>query len=201
MIGRGTRFRPDLYGPARDKTDFLVFDFCANLEYFSQDLPGAEGSLQKPLTQRLFEERLRLVLSLDESACEPELRTTAAAWLHELVSGMNLENVVVRPHRRAVERFGDAGAWAKLTEQHAAEAMALAGLPSALRDPDEDAKRFDLLVLRRQLAQLEGDAVTAEAAREPVQSIAAATPSTPTSRTTWTPSGRSPSRAPHRGPI
>src|SRR3712207_8953119 len=38
MIGRGTRLCPDLYGPGEDKKDFLVFDFCGNLEYFSQDL-------------------------------------------------------------------------------------------------------------------------------------------------------------------
>ena len=31
-----------------------------------------------------------------------------------------------------------------------------------MRDDDEDAKRFDLLILRRQLAQLDGDAVAAE---------------------------------------
>ncbi len=40
MIGRGTRLCPDLYGPGEDKKNFYVFDFCQNLEYFSQDLPG-----------------------------------------------------------------------------------------------------------------------------------------------------------------
>ena len=34
------------------------------------------------------------------------------------------------------------------------------------------AKRFDLLILRRQLAQLQGDAVAAERIRETVQSLA-----------------------------
>lgn len=58
MIGRGTRLRPGLFGPGQDKQDFLVFDFCGNLEFFSQDLPGSEGSLQKSLTQRLFEGRV-----------------------------------------------------------------------------------------------------------------------------------------------
>ena len=43
MIGRGTRLCPDLFGPGADKEDFFVFDFCGNLEYFSQDLPGSEG--------------------------------------------------------------------------------------------------------------------------------------------------------------
>ena len=61
MIGRGTRLCPDLFGPGEDKKDFLVFDFCGNLEYFSQDLPGSQGQIQKSLSQRLFEARLGLV--------------------------------------------------------------------------------------------------------------------------------------------
>ena len=37
MLGRGTRVRPDLYGPGQDKADFFVFDFCGNLEFFNTD--------------------------------------------------------------------------------------------------------------------------------------------------------------------
>ena len=36
MIGRGTRLCPDLFGPGEDKEYFYVFDFCQNLEFFSQ---------------------------------------------------------------------------------------------------------------------------------------------------------------------
>ena len=46
------------------------------------------------------------------------------------------------------------------------------GLPSTQKDEDEDAKRFDMLVLRRKLAQLETDAVAAERLREQIQNIA-----------------------------
>jgi type I restriction enzyme, R subunit len=74
MIDRGTRLRPDLFGPGNDKQDFFVFDFCGNLEYFCQDLPGPEGSHQKSLTQQLFEARLGLVVSRDSVDAEPQLR-------------------------------------------------------------------------------------------------------------------------------
>ncbi len=40
MLGRGTRLCKDLFGPGQDKQDFLIFDFCQNLEFFSQNLPG-----------------------------------------------------------------------------------------------------------------------------------------------------------------
>ncbi|MFC7374541.1 DEAD/DEAH box helicase family protein [Brachybacterium sp. GCM10030268] len=170
MIGRGTRLCPDLFGPGDDKQDFLVFDFCGNLEFFSQDLPGSEGQVQKSLSQRLFEARLGLVTTLGSE--EPELRASTAAILHAIVEGMTLENFMVRRHRRAVERFSDPEAWRTLTPQDAQDALPLAGLPTTERDDDEDAKRFDLLVLRRQLAQLEGDAVAGEKLRETIQSIA-----------------------------
>lgn len=187
MIGRGTRLRPDLFGPGQDKKNFYVFDFCGNLEYFSQDLPGSEGSLQKSLNQRLFETRLGLITALDVAApadgtepaegtgteTERGLRVDAAWSLHRVVVGMNLDNFLVRPHRKWVERYGDWEAWTTLTSASAEElAEHLAGLPSGNVDHDEDAKRFDLLILRRQLAQLEGDTLAAERLREQVQAIA-----------------------------
>jgi len=172
MIGRGTRLSLDLFGLGEDKKDFLVFDFCGNLEYFSQDLPGSQGQIQKSLAQRLFEVRLGLVTALGDS--EPELRSATASSLHTIVAGMNIDNFVVRPHRAAVEEFSEADAWRRLTPLKAERLLRVAGLPSSVRDDDEDAKRFDLLILRRQLAQLDGDALLAERIRETVQQIATA---------------------------
>ena len=193
MIGRGTRLRPELFGPnppkkkVNDKKNFFVFDFCGNLEFFSQDLPGSEGSLQKSLNQRLFETRLGLITELDtrhdpEGPQPPEgagvdseegLRFDLARQLHTTVAGMVLDNFLVRPHRKLVEQYSDWSAWTPMSAEAADEvAENLAGLPSTHKDSDEDAKRFDLLILRRQLAQLQGDAGAAERLRETVQEIA-----------------------------
>ncbi len=172
MIGRGTRLCPDLFGPGEDKKDFLVFDFCGNLEFFSQDLPGSQGQTQKSLSQRLFEARLGLITALGDT--EPELWSATTSTLHTIVAGMNLDNFVVRPHRQAVEEFAERDAWNHITGSKAERLVRVAGLPSTVRDDDEDAKRFDLLILRRQLAQLDGDAIAAERIRETVQQIAAA---------------------------
>ena len=187
MIGRGTRLRPDLFGPGQDKANFYVFDFCGNLEYFSQDLPGSEGSFQKSLNQRLFETRLGLITAIDHAwpAKDPDpdegqgaetergLRVDVAWSLHQTVAGMTLENFLVRPHRKLVEEYALWPAWSSVSPEAAgAVAEQLAGLPSSYKDDDQDAKRFDMLILRRQLAQLEGDAVAAERLREQVQNIA-----------------------------
>jgi type I restriction enzyme R subunit len=188
MIGRGTRLRPDLFSPGLDKQYFYVFDFCGNLDFFSQNLPGSEGSVQKSLTQRLFETRLALVTALDQVETGQEnpppghgeesdrgLRTDAATNLHKVVSGMNVDNFLVRPAREWVDRYAEWNAWGRLTTAEADEvARHLSGLPSAERDDDEDAKRFDLILLRLQMARLEGDAAQFEGLRKQVQDIAAA---------------------------
>src|SRR5207247_1607354 len=43
MLGRGTRLCPGLFGLAQQKRFFCVFDYCQNLEYFSQNIPATEG--------------------------------------------------------------------------------------------------------------------------------------------------------------
>lgn len=175
MIGRGTRLRPDLDGPGSDKKNFYVFDFCMNLEYFNQPGAGSEGSVQKSLAQRLFEARLGLVSALDVDGLHAELRDDTAGHLHRVVLGMNLDNFVVRPEREWVQQYASWESWTQLSPQDAGDIAAhLAGLPSALRDDDEEAKRFDLLILKIQLATLDGDHLTAERLRRQVQDIAAA---------------------------
>ena len=155
MIGRGTRLRPDLFGPDDHKTCFYVFDYCGNFDFFKQDLPPAEGRLVDSLGKRLFTTRLELVATLDADQVEPDLRQDTAATLHAEVAAMNLDNFLVRPKRRVVEKFAEAKAWATLHKDDLdALANDVAGLPSELESEDEEAKRFDLLMYRLQLAML-----------------------------------------------
>ncbi|MDO9201762.1 MAG: DEAD/DEAH box helicase family protein, partial [Hydrogenophaga sp.] len=176
MLGRGTRLCKDLFGPGQDKADFLVFDFCQNLEFFSQNLEGSDGALAQPLGQRLFNTRLALIGALDERLAatgehagdadagseirltEAGLRRDTAKLLQAIVAGMSLDNFVVRPQRQWVETWAAPGAWARPSgEQLVDVGVHLSGLPSAVRDEDEDAKRFDLLVLRLQLGVLNAE--------------------------------------------
>jgi type I restriction enzyme R subunit len=60
MIGRGTRLRPDLFGPGLDKSHFQIFDHWGNFERFEQDYKKAEPSRQKSLCERVFEARMKL---------------------------------------------------------------------------------------------------------------------------------------------
>ena len=69
---------------------------------------------------------------------------------------MNLDNFVVRPQRQVVEKYAKAEAWQTLGgDQFDELSQRVAGFPSELSDADEEAKRFDMLVLRAQLAILQ----------------------------------------------
>ena len=173
MLGRGTRLCADLFAPGEHKANFFVFDFCQNLEYFSQNPAGGEGATAESLTTRLFKARLNLIGELDKKLklagevqeAPPaygghptlaELREGTAALLHERVARMNVDNFVVRPQRQFVERYAKPEAWQSLdADDHEALAQRIAGLPSQLSDEDEEAKRFDMLVLRAQLSMLQ----------------------------------------------
>jgi type I restriction enzyme, R subunit len=171
MIGRGTRLRPDLFGPGDDKTHFIVFDYCQNLEFFSQDLPSAEGSGGVPLSERIFTSRLELLRVLDEQQTWGDARADLAALLHDYVASMPEQNFLVRPHLELVERFRQPDAWGEVSVGDlAALAERAAGLPTEVEPEHEDAKRFDVLLLNTQLAVLKGEPFERE--RQKIMQIA-----------------------------
>ncbi|MDJ0391080.1 DEAD/DEAH box helicase family protein [Roseomonas sp. E05] len=181
MIGRGTRLCPDLFGPGQHKEFFYVFDFCQNLEFFSQDAPRVEGSTAESLSARLFRARLEAIGSLDArrktghaQEAETTLRAELAAHLRTEVAAMTLDNFLVRPHRRLVERFAKAEAW-EVLDNPAREALSaeLAGLPAAIEPERIEAKQFDLLLLNLQLCVL-GARAGYDGFRDKLTGIAAA---------------------------
>jgi type I restriction enzyme R subunit len=72
---------------------------------------------------------------------------------------MRLDNFIVRPKRRHVEKFQEQGAWDALSAGDRDELIEhVAGLPSELADDELEARQFDYLILQAQLAALTGDA-------------------------------------------
>ena len=178
MLGRGTRLCPDLFGPGQHKQFFYLFDYCQNLEYFSQNPETTDGALGASLGKRLFTARLELISELDKTPVgeapggvvrEPqatygdprtgaEVRRSIGELLHGEVAAMNLDNFVVRPRRRVVEKYAKTEAWTVLSAEALSElAHEVAGLPSEREAEAEEAKRFDLLILNPQLARLRAE--------------------------------------------
>lgn len=179
MIGRGTRLCPDLFGPGENKKFFYLFDYCQNLEFFSQNPDVTEGASTEPLGTRLFKTRLELIEELTKRQKEGDdttapLKEDTIGFLQGQVAAMNLDNFVVRPQRKAVEKFAQAGAWKQLSKEDYDDlATKVSRLPTEAEDTDEDAKRFDLMILRVQLAILKADK-SYEGYRDQIRAIASA---------------------------
>jgi len=192
MLGRGTRLCPDLFGPGQHKQFFYLFDYCQNLEFFSQNPETTEGALGQSLGKRLFKGRLELIGELDEklvdrteperiklirpvygdTSTEADVRQVVAGLLHSEVAAMNLDNFVVRPKRRVVEKYAKPESWVMLPAESLHElSHEVAGLPSELESESEEAKRFDLLVLNLQLTLLRSKPAFARL-RDEVKAIA-----------------------------
>ncbi len=166
MLGRGTRLSPDLFGPGEDKAGFNVFDFCQNLEYFSQPLVPGEGGDITPLKEQIFKARLELIQTLDQITGLDDERAEIAATLRETLASMNDHNFIVRPHLELVERFRSPEAWNELSMTDlAALAENVAGLPDQLGPDHVDSRRFDVLILNAQLRQLQNSPFERERGR------------------------------------
>ncbi len=159
MLGRGTRLCEDLFAAGEDKKEFIVFDYCQNLDFFDANPDGYDSKPQKPLKQRVFEHRLELAMALQDGNPEDESLAQLAVDLkdqmHREVNSMNLDNFIVRKQRKEVETFSERDRWQNLSiEDSLVLANKLSGLPSQ-DDDDEFSRRFDLLILKLQLATLQ----------------------------------------------
>lgn len=176
MIGRGTRLCKDLFGPNDDKKTFKVFDYCQNFEYFDANPEGIAVGVAKPVTQQVFEKRVLLSTLLNSRLnneefreqhpedCErySELNRYQLDMLHHIVSGMNLDNFIVRPKRRAIEPFLEREHWDNIDDAKFTELESqISELPTEAEAFNSDEQlnhlshRFDSLVLTMQLDLLE----------------------------------------------
>jgi type I restriction enzyme, R subunit len=158
MIGRGTRLCEDLFAPGEHKKEFIIFDYCQNLEFFDANPDGYETKVQESVKQKIFKRRLALVATLQKNKREDEALGRFIEILkdqmHDVVNAMNLDNFIVRKHRKEVETFVDRSRWETVDDEdvYTLETR-LSGLPSPDED-DEYSRRFDLLILNLQTALL-----------------------------------------------
>ncbi len=179
MIGRGTRLSPDLFGPGQHKTEFFIFDFCQNFEFFNQNPNVTDGATGQSLSQRLFATRVEIAAAIQDKTEDErgdglkKLDSETRGRLRDEVVAMSLDNFLVRAKRRAVEAFQRPEAWDRFSADDCETLInEIAGLPTALIDDDVAAKQFDLIVLNGQLALLRGEASFARC-KEKVMAIAA----------------------------
>lgn len=150
MIGRGTRLRPNLFGPGRHKTQFHIFDHYGNFRYFAESYQEPENLGGKALLQTLFEERLQLfqtALKQNHAAAF----NTALALLQADIADLPATSIAVKKHLRSVHQLQQSDllqqaspATLRLLETDIAPLMAY----RVLRD--KDAIAFDKLLAQTQ---------------------------------------------------
>ena len=157
MIGRGTRLCPDLFGVGHDKTEFVIFDYCQNFEFFGVNPDGVKTRAIKSLTQQIFEAKLELGMLVredaDSSADERTLAEAYIADLHQTIASLDRNRFVVKAKLRYVVEYSEKARWQNLSKGDLLDInthLSALGLPA--KEDDELAKRFDLLILNYQLA-------------------------------------------------
>lgn len=156
MIGRGTRLCPDVFGPDQPKEFFLIFDVCANFEFFEANTDGKMASISKPITQQIFESRLHLTRLLSETG-EEENISLAIQYLdilHLAIQRLDKKRFQVKMNLKYVDDFSIRTRWNGLDSgdvHNIEEHLSALPIPEII---NELARRFDLMMLKLQIATL-----------------------------------------------
>lgn len=158
MVGRGTRLCENLYGPGQNKKEFLIFDYCQNLEFFDENPQGYDSPVQPSIKEKIFNLRLELAHVIQEAKSDDsELEALGEEYkdaMHATVVGLNVDNFIVRKQCQTIEQFIERKQWDQLTEKDVKNiSEKLTGLPTIDED-HETARRFDLMIHSVQVAIL-----------------------------------------------
>lgn len=167
MIGRGTRLCKDLFAPEHHKSEFYIFDYCSNFEYFNENPEGAPVSTTEPLGQRLFKARLNILSLLNTPDYQTEelkaVQAEVRDGLHAEVMAMNKDNFIVRSELKHVEHFKNKTSWEQLDDLAIGTLREhISKLPNELEQDSLEAKLFDMLCYNIELAVLENNAKAIE---------------------------------------
>lgn len=160
MIGRGTRLCQDVFGPGRDKSEFLIFDWCGNFEYFNAHPEGAEPARVPTISERIFGLRMDIAVHLQDAKYndfEP-LRTFGEGLkdiMFDQVSDLELNRIDVRRHIDLLDKFRKRENWQYVSEVDAHSIKHRLGPIIFMNDTDLLAKKFDILCLLMQLSLLD----------------------------------------------
>ena len=158
MIGRGTRLCKDLFGPGRDKTEFLIFDHWQNFWYFDEKYKEIQPSPQKSLLQQLFEVRVELAQAALNKKEQETFKAATALISDDIREVRKTGAIDVRDRWRELELLSDADRMHHFTAATQNDLLSIAAPLQHLRNirGDEDAYRFDLLISRLEVELVKG---------------------------------------------
>lgn len=158
MIGRGTRLCPGLLD-GKDKTQFYIFDFCGNFEFFRMN-QGRPTANAVALQEAIFQLKANLVFKLQDLAYQTQeliaFRSSLVEDLAAKVGELNRENFAVRQHLKYVDLYANPDNYQSLCYE---DTLTFGSELAPLVLPDDDvasALRFDALLYGIELAFLMG---------------------------------------------
>ena len=160
MIGRGTRLCSNLFGEGNNKTEFYVFDYMRNFQFFDEHPKGKElGVTIAPVTAR-FVRMVQIIRLLQNADYASDGYQTIREDLVDHVVGdvqaMNPERVEVRLELRYVEQYKDRKKYECLDDVNKEEIIGhLAGLVVS-GEKDEAAIYFDVVMYGLMLSVIAG---------------------------------------------
>ncbi len=160
MLGRGTRLCENLFGEGQDKTQFIIFDYLGNFDFFRVNKNGIVGNEAQSLSEAIFAKLVRLIHHLQHSAFINEpyqaLRTGLIDTILQQINALNTELVSVRLQLQYVEQYKKAQAFVCLSDGDKHNLIEYLASIVYMDDTDEEAKRFDNLMYGLMIAQIEG---------------------------------------------
>ena len=126
MVGRGTRLCEHIFADGSDKTEFYIFDWCENFEYFGSGSNGREPLASLSLTERLFALRLDVAVTLQHQKYQGDEFAKAFCQqlkdeLFEQVAQLNELFASVRIVWETVVKFKNKDNWVFISELDALE--------------------------------------------------------------------------------
>lgn len=142
----------------------MIFDYLRNFEYFRANEKGEESKVTQTLTEKLFNSKVDIVRELQDVQYQvqpyTEYRKQLVKEILADIRALNDENFRVRQYLQYVHKYQNGDNWQALSVVQTNEVKGNISPLIAPIDDEELAKRFDLLMLTIELAQLQSNNAT-----------------------------------------
>ena len=169
MIGRGTRLCPNLFGPGKDKKNFLIIDHWNNFSYFEMKPEGKEPSASRSVPEQLFQAKLNKASTVLSHSLE-HLKEKVIQSLKQDIETLPLESVPVKEKAGQVAQVKEETFW-KGFNQNSIDFLQrhICPLMRTKLAKDFHSLRFDIDILESQTALICKDETQIEKNREKIQ--------------------------------
>lgn len=169
MIGRGTRLCPGVFGipqdeddKSQDKKEFLIFDYCGNFEFFDVTPDGYASTAPQSISQRIIQNQILLAhaISSTDLILDDKYQTLHKELMdkvHQSILNLNRNSFVVKEVLQDVDKYSVRDRLNHLTGDDISILFQNITPLVEPMDKDEDARRFDVMMLNFMLLLFEAD--------------------------------------------